>query len=646
MRSERLVRRVESHVPLFSHSPRFGLFVVSSPLIASFAPSHICEHPRFARMQHAIFYAAYLNEAAIEARGMAPAQVLLKRIAALRDKAALARWLGSQLRADVDPLNFGVFASPSHLFGLAVQYGIHAEKNNFAYLLQGGLGLGESAAYLADTEAATAKRVKYQGHITLLLAAAGQDRAMTRAQAVLALETQIAKGHANAEESGNERSADHHWTRADFAVQAPGIDWPAFFRAAGLAGQKDVVAWQPKAIAHSAALVASQPLAVWQDYLRFHVLNEFADVLPRAIAEPTRAFRADIAAAPTPATRSQSALEATSAALPSAVGRLYTQAFFPETSKRKVQGIVSDVTAAFAQRVEATAWMTPASKAVALAKLKHMYFGVAYPEKWTDDSGFKVDAADAFGNAQRRANWHYSTEVAKLARPADQTQWAAAPQKVGGLLNFLQNSYNFSAALMQPPKFDASQSDAANYGAIGAVMGHEISHFVDTLGADYDAQGALSPWWSPEDKTRFAAATQPLVEQFSNYKPFADVAVNGKLALGENVADLGGLAAAFEAHRRHLQATQGANQGTAKGSALNDKAFVRQQDRQFFIGFARAWRVKMTDAALRTQSLTNDHAPEMFRVFTVRNLDAWYEAFDVQPGQRLYLEPKARVRVW
>ena len=214
------------------------------------------------------------------------------------------------------------------------------------------------------------------------------------------------------------------------------------------------------------------------------------------------------------------------------------------------------------------------------------------------------------------------------------TEWWIAPQTVGAVLVFQQNAYNFPAALLQAPKFDPTASDAVNYGAIGAIFGHEASHTVDTLGADYDATGRKTHWWTAEDLVNFNAATAPLVNQFSSYRPFADKAIDGKLTLVENIADLGGLAAAFDAYRRTL------------GSKVNDKEYVRQQDRQFFIGFARCWRSKATEAALRRQVATNDHAPESFRISTVRNIDAWYEAFDVLPGQRLYLEPQARVHIW
>ena len=227
----------------------------------------------------------------------------------------------------------------------------------------------------------------------------------------------------------------------------------------------------------------------------------------------------------------------------------------------------------------------------------------------------------------------YRRATGRLGRPVDMTEWWMTPQRVGAILVFQQNAYDFTAALLQPPKFDSTASNAASYGAIGAVIGHDVAHFVDVLGAEYGTDGALRRWWTAADASRYQALVEPLVKQFAGYLPFPDAAIDGKLTQTENVADLAGLASAFDAYRKSL------------GSKAADRAYVRQQDREFFIAFAQAWRTKMSDAALRAQ-LTNDHAPEMYRMSTVRNLDAWYDAFDVRPGQRLYLEPGARVRIW
>lgn len=567
------------------------------------------------------FHAAWLDEAGIERKGLAPIAPLLKSVDRLHDKAALARWLGGALRADVDPVGRGIYDA-SNLFGLAVSFGLHGEANHVAYLLQGGLGLADREAYLDPSAAKQAARARYREHIARLLQGAGFDRAAQRADAVLALETAIARSHASAADSANERNADNRWRRSDFARQAPGLDWPRFFAAAGLSRQPDLVAWQPEAIKGSAALVASQPLSVWKDYLRFHVVQRYAELLPRSIAGPG------------PVPREQRAIAATHEALPEAVGRVYVERHFPPATKARVQAILDQVVAAFGRRVAAVPWMGPETKRVALAKLKTLYFGVGYPQKWPDDSTLRIAADDAVGNLQRVADWRYRHALAKLGRPVDRQEWAIAPQSPAAILNFQINAYNFAAALLQPPKFDPGAPEAANYGAIGAIFAHEVSHFVDTLGADYDVQGAARPWWTAEDKAKYDAAAQALVEQFSAFRPLPGLAIDGRLTLSENIADLGGLAAAFDAYREAL------------GSRAADPGELRRMDRQFFIGFARSWRARLDDDALRAQIAGDGHAPEPYRVATVRNLDAWYEAFDVRPGHRLYLAPGARVRIW
>jgi putative endopeptidase len=416
------------------------------------------------------------------------------------------------------------------------------------------------------------------------------------------------------------------------------MDWSAFFAAAGLAKQRDFVAWQPSAVKGVAALVASQPLQAWKDYLRFHAVHSHADVLPRAFAEQALALKAAAAAgASPPGARAQRALDATQSAMSNALGRMYVQRYFPAEQKARVQAIAANVIAAFSQRVEAVTWMSPATKTLALAKLKTVNFGIGYPDQWPedgpDDSDLVVNPADALGNLQRIEDRNYRQALARLGQRVDKTAWSIPAQRPGAVLLFHQNAYNFAAALLQPPKFDPAASDAANYGAIGAIVGHELSHIVDTLGAEYGADGRMRRWWTAEDLSRFQASTEALVNQFSGYQAFADLSVNGKLTLTENLADLGGLAAAFDAYRRMLD-------------KAGDKGDVRQQDRQFFIGFARAWRSKSSEQAMRAQIATDGHAPERYRIATVRNIDAWYDAFDVQPGQRLYLEPKARVRIW
>jgi predicted metalloendopeptidase len=579
------------------------------------------------------FRAALLNEAAIEANGLTALRPQLDSIDRIQDKAALTRALGRGMRADVDPLNWGIYRSSS-LLGLSVEPSIHGEKTYVAFLVQGGLGLPDREHYVSTDPRIVALRATYRAHIGYVLTLAGFDHADQRAGAVLALETAIAQTQTTTEASASDHRADTVWTRADFARQAPGMDWSAFFDGAGLAKHAAFVPWQPTAVKGAAALVASQPLAVWKDYLRVRAIDAYAEVLPRAFAREAAELRSAVNSQAQAISPAQRAADLTQLAMSDAIGRMYAERYFSAAQKARVQKIVANVTAAFVRRVEALTWMSPDTKALATKKLNKLYVGIGYPEQWPDYSDLAVDSADPIGNVRRVADRNYRHALALLDTPIDMTQWWIAPQTAGAILAFQQNAYDFTAALLQPPKFDPWASDAASYGAIGAIIGHDVVHFVDVLGAEYEVDGRMRRWWTPSDVQHYEAATDPLVKQFAAYRPFPDVAIDGKLTLRENVADLAGLAAAFDAYRLTL------------GNRTADKAYVRQSDREFFIAFAQGWRSKLSDAAMRTQAATNDHAPDTYRIATVRNLDAWYDAFDVRPGQRLYLEPSARVRIW
>jgi predicted metalloendopeptidase len=465
-----------------------------------------------------------------------------------------------------------------------------------------------------------------------MLTLAGSSRAGERATEVLTLETALARSQGTREASANDHNADNVWTRADFARRAPGMDWSAFFNEAQLSGQEAFVVWQPSAAIGLAAEVASRPLDAWKDYLRFHALHEFADVLPRALAGQALALHAD-GTGPQPS-RAERALAATQSAMKNALGRMYADRYFSPEQKARVERISDNVRAAVMKRVEAATWMSPETRASALAKLRTLYVGLGYPDRWEDDSSLMVDPEDPLGNLQRVSDLAYRRAVAGLGEPVDLRHWYISPQTVGALLVFQQNAYVMSAALLEAPKYDHTSSDAAAYGSIGALIGHDVTHYIDLLGADYDTEHRMRRWWTADDTERFQVLTQPLAAQFAAYQPRPGLSINGTLTLTENVADLGGLAAAFDAYR------------TTLGSRSTEREFVREQDREFFIAFAQTLRRKISEGALRTQVATSDHAPEDYRADTVRNLDAWYDAFDVRPGLRLYLEPSARVRVW
>jgi predicted metalloendopeptidase len=572
------------------------------------------------------FRSAYLDQTAIEGRGLAPLKPMLTRIDGVSDRQSLIHLLGNTIYADVDPLNIGIYASASVL-GLSVEHSIHGEKTYTPFLVQGGLGLGDRDKYLSQDSSGVAERSRYQQYIVRMLSLAGFDHPEQRAAAVLALETTLAESQATAQASAADRNADNQWSRADFTREAPGMDWGAFFDAAGLGKQQRVVAWQPSAMKGVAALVASQPLDSWKDYLRFHLLHDYADVLPRGFAEAAAGMRGDRH------TRDQQALAVTQAAMADAIGQLYATRYFSPAQKARVNGVIKNVAAAFREHVADAAWLSPTSRLVALAKIDRLYVGIGYPEQWEDWSDVRIDSTDPFGNAQGLAERQKRHALARLTKPYDPHEWVLPPQIVGAILIFQQNAYTFAAGLLQPPKYDSTASDAATYGGIGAIIGHDMSHFVDVLGANYEADGRMRRWWTAEDSTRFEAAADPIVRQFSAYQPLPGLTVDGRLTRTENVADLAGLTASFEAYRKSL------------GTKATDRDYVRRSDREFFIAFAQSFGTKMNETGLRAQ-LTNDHAPEMYRMDTVRNLDAWYDAFAVVPGQRLYLEPTARVRIW
>lgn len=574
------------------------------------------------------FYQAFLDIANITQLGLTPILAQMKSIEALADKPALAAYLGQQLRADVDPIN-ATNLSTENLFGLWVAQGFHDHKLYTGYLLQGGLGLPDREYYVSRNPKMAALRLKYQAHIASMLRLAGVADAELAAARVMTLETQIARSHATREITSNVLKADTTWRKADFGRQARGLDWDAYFSAAGLAEQTSFMVWHPTALRGAAKLVEAIPLANWKDYLRFHAINQHASVLPQAFVDQKFAFYgAALNGTPEQAPRWKNAVATSNNSLGEVLGKLYAEQYFSPQAKAKVQSMVVNILGAFSQRISALDWMAASTKAEAQAKLKAMYVGVGYPDKWRDYSSLQVSPNDAYGNLERAEIFAYQQAKAKLGKPVDVTEWCMNPQEVNAVNMPMQNALNFPAAILQAPFFDLTASDAVNYGAIGATIGHEISHSFDDSGAQFDAKGELRNWWSKSDLAHFQKSSKALVAQYSAYKPFPDLAINGQQTLGENIADLAGLQVAYKAYRSSV-------------ATANEES-----DKEFFLAYAESWRNKAREQALRNQITSNEHAPAAYRVLTVRNLDAWYPAFNVQAGQRLYLAPKARVRVW
>lgn len=577
---------------------------------------------------------SYMDEAGIEAKGLAPLKADLEAIAALRDKKELAHALGASLRADVDALNNTNFHT-ANLFGLWVAPDFNAPEHYTAYLLQGGIQLPDREYYLSDSENMRKLRGQYQTHVSAMLKLAGFSNPDARATGIINLEHAIAEKHWGLDDDQDVHKANNPWKQSEFGTKAPGLDWNEFFRGAGLSGQSDFIVWQPSAFVGEAALVESALLESWKDLLSYHLIEHYAGVLPKALADERYAFfGAILSGTPTQRPRWQRAVFVVNDILGDEVGKLYAEKYFPPEAKARAQAMVTNIVAAFRKRLEALPWMTATTKAQAIDKLDKLYVGIGYPESWHDYSGLEIKADDIFGNLRRSELFEYHRQTSRLGKAIDRHEWSMTPQTVNAVNLPLQNALNFPAAILEPPFFDAKAPDAANYGAIGAIIGHEVSHTFDSEGSAFDANGGLRNWWTPEDLQRFNTTTAKLAAQYDTYKPFPDLTLNGKQTLAENIADLGGLAAAYAAYHAAL----------GGGVAPSDAGF--SGDQQFFIACGQAHRSKVREAALRQQVMTDEHSPSEYRLDTVRNLDAWYSDFRVQPGDKLYLAPENRVRIW
>jgi putative endopeptidase len=579
-------------------------------------------------------YNSYMDEAAIEAKGLAPLQPHLIAIAGIHSKKELATALGETLRADVDALNNTNFHT-SHLFGLWVAPGFNDSDHYAPYLLQGGLQLPDREYYLSNSEQMRDIRTKYQAHVSAMLKLAGFTDTDARAERIVALERAIAEKHLTLAENDDIHKANNPWKRADFAAKAPGLDWAKYFRGAGLSKQASFIVWQPTAFAGESALVASTSLDTWKDWLAYHLLEEYGGVLTKAVVDERFAFFGKVLqGAPEQRPRWQRGVFVVNRYLGDDVGKIYAQRYFSPEAKAQAQAMVANIVAAFRKRIEALPWMAASTKAEAQAKLTTLYVGIGYPETWIDYSAYEVKPDDAFGNVWRGNLFQYHRDVARLGALVNRNEWTMDPQTVNAVNLPLQNALSFPAAILQPPFFDPLVPAAANYGAIGSVIGHEISHTFDSEGAAFDSKGRVRNWWTPADLSHFEAATGKLAAQYDTYKVFPDLSLNGKQTLAENIADVAGISASYDGYHASLAGRTVPVQDGFSG------------DQQFFIAFSQDYASKSREAALRQQVAVDSHSPGEYRTDTVRNIDAWYAAFDVKAGETLYLAPAERVRIW
>ena len=571
-----------------------------------------------------LFYASFMDEAAVNAKGVAPITPWLAAVRAAPDKAALAAEIATLQRMGVGGL-FAAYVSPD-------------DKDPTTYIAQfaqSGLGLPDRDYYLKPDAALAKIRPQYVAYLAKMLGFAGTPGADARAAAIMAFETKLAQAHWTRIESRDADKTYNKWTRADFDAKAPGFPWKPYLAGLGVDAQPSFVVAQPTAFTGEAALFAQTPLAVLKDYMAARIVSSYAKYLSADLVAANFAFKGTVlSGTPENQPRWKRGVGLVSSEMGEAVGQDYVAAYFPPEAKAAADALVHNIIAAFGQRIRAVTWMDPATKQKALAKLAAFTPKIGYPTKWRDYSTLVIKPGDLVGNVSRAEAFEYQRNLNKLGHPIDKTEWGMTPMEINAYANPVMNEIVFPAAILQPPFFDPKADPAVNYGGIGAVIGHELSHHFDDQGRKYDLTGKLTDWWTPQDVTRFTALTDELVKQYDGYEPLPGQHVQGALTLGENMADLNGLKTSYDAYQLSLG---------GKAAPVLD-GFTG--DERFYLGWAQVWRTKYREPQLRQQLLTDPHSPGPQRVDEVRNMDPWYKAFGVKQGETLYLPPAARVQVW
>jgi putative endopeptidase len=570
------------------------------------------------------FYRAYLDTATIDQLGLAPAKPALDAIATAKTHADLAKLM------DRPDLNI---AAP-------IEFNLEPDDKDpdryMVTVMQGGLGLPDRDYYLKDDAVYKELRSKYAAHIERLLKLAGDADAAPEAQSVLELETQIASAHWPRAKRRDRDLTYNPETREQLASYAPGMPWQALLEGADLAAQPRFVLREADAIQALAALYPKVPLEHWRSYVRYHFLVGNAAVLPKAFDDEVFSFYGrELHGQQEQQARWKRGVAAIDGALGEAAGQLYVQRYFPPSSKQQMLELVANLRASYKARIEKLVWMTPATRKVALEKLAAFHPKIGYPDRWRDYSALEIRRGDAFGNVARAEAFDWERQVKRMGGPTDRGEWGMTPQTINAYYYPTFNEVVFPAAILQPPFFDPHADAAVNYGGIGGVIGHEMGHGFDDQGAKSDARGVLQTWWSAADTEAFHKRVDRLAAQYDSYTVLPGLNINGRLTLGENIGDLGGLSVSNEAYHRSLH---GAAPPVLAGLS---------GDQRFFLSWAQVWRTKQRDEDLRSQVTSNPHSPGKWRVNgVVRNVDAWYSAFKVQPGEKLYLPPDERVHIW
>jgi putative endopeptidase len=571
------------------------------------------------------FYGSFLDTAALDKAGLAPIKPQLAAIDALKTPTELARWMG-QMQGRLD--------SPVLLWVMA---DFKNPTVNQALTWQGGLGLPDRDYYLKKDDERLAKaRAAYETYLATLGTLAGLKDPADAAKRVLAIEERIAEVHWDKVENRNMVKIYNPMTLAELAKAAPGLDWATYLQAANLGSVERLSVSQPSAVTGIAKLFAEVPLDDWKLYFKLHSLDAAANVLPKEFRDARFAFRGTaLTGAKEQKPRWQQAITEVNGALGEAVGQVYVAKHFPPEYKARMQALVNNLLAAYKESIDGLTWMTPATKAQAQDKLAKYMTKIGYPDQWRDYSKLDVRAGDALGNAQRSGRFEWDRVAAKVGKKVDRAEWGMTPQTVNAYYNPTLNEIVFPAAILQPPFFDMTADDAVNYGAIGAVIGHEISHGFDDSGSQFDGDGVLRNWWTDDDRKAFEAVGAKLVAQYETYEPIPGKKLNGKLTLGENIADLSGLQVAYKAYRRSLG---------GKPAPVIDGLGGEQR---FFLGWSQAWREKVREERALQLLTTDPHSPPEFRANGAAvNHDGFHEAFGTKAGDKMFKPTEERIRIW
>jgi len=567
-------------------------------------------------------YGSWMDEAAIEARGTEPLKGDLEAIAAARTKTDIVRLMGNIDYAG--PI--GVYISPDP-----------ADTTRYVVnITQSGLGMPVRDYYLNEGAKFDAYRAAYKAYVTKVLELLGDANASASADAIVALETELAKVHWAPERRRDVQATNNPVDRAGLAAMIPAVDWSVFLPVAGMGDVQNFVVNETTALRDGAALLDTQSVDTWKKYLSFHIANSYASNLPKAFDDASfDFFRKTLAGVEVQRDRWKRGVTLLDGLIGEGVGEVYVARYFPPDYKAKMDDLVANLVAALGERLKGLSWMDDATRAEAAKKLATFDPRVGYPVKWRDYSAYVVEPGKLFENVRNGQRFDWNRQVARLDEPVDREEWGMNPQTVNAYYNPLVNQITFPAAILQPPFFDPYADTAVNYGAIGAVIGHEIGHGYDDQGREFDETGKIRNWWTPETNDRFMGAIGKFAEQYNAFCPLEGACVNGKFTMGENIGDLGGLEMAYTAYKLSL--------GGREAPVID--GFTG--DQRFFMAHAQVWRAIQREDALRNQLLTDPHSPAPARgSIPERNMDAWYAAFNVQPGDAQYIAPENRVRIW